>query len=30
MMMSGFNLDVRLVSYRAPPRAIDEIVKDFS
>jgi hypothetical protein len=29
MMMSGFNLDVRLVSYRAPPRAIDEIVKDF-
>jgi hypothetical protein len=28
-MMSGFNLDVRLVSYRAPPRAIDEIVKDF-
>jgi hypothetical protein len=29
MMMSGFNLDVRLVSYHAPPRAIVEIVKDF-
>jgi hypothetical protein len=28
-MMSGFNLDVRLVSYRAPSRAIQKIVKDF-
>jgi hypothetical protein len=28
-MMSGFNLDVRLVSYGAPSRAIQKMVKDF-
>ena len=28
-MMSGFELDVRLVSYGTPSRAIQQMVKDF-
>ena len=28
-MMSGFELDVRLVSYRAPSRALLQMAKDF-
>jgi hypothetical protein len=28
-MMSGFELDMRLVSYRTPPRAILLLAKDF-
>ena len=29
-LMSGFELDVRLVSYREPPPTIQKIVKEFS